>query len=420
MSEQGDESLDALADDSIAELPDASGIEASGTSTADKIIEFFNVWKKLVNWAKSWIAFFHQRPDLLFLLLSFLTIGGTIGWLWAMEIYDHLYGYMGPISSHIRAVHQLGYKGIRQLRDPNNTVPPAQIYRTIQDAAKLSDAQIAHVKVAMAARKAHDIAFELQPFYNDPLDDILQIQLQIQGIIILLLLLIIFVPFILGYLLWFIIKYWVKLIPAAAGFILEVCIKFFMDWIVAEVKQVFADVISVVVRIFTFGKKKKTVTVNMPVFSDYWGKWWKKYIQPLTDDMQKEYQCKIYARTKSIRDAMSKLAMPYRQTMAWFQKLKLRGLTMPYDEFQQLVLKRYPGFVASRPNLDAAQIKKLFYDKLKSQTKQPTTPALPATVSEPKASDKAVAAPFDPSELEDAPADATSAVVRESSCPVIL
>ena len=394
----------------------------AGTSRIDAFLDYINVWRP--------IYFFQSRPDLLFLLLSFISVAGVIAILWGLDMYDRMYGYLGPVSAHFKAVRELGYKGIAQLRDPTNQVDPAHIYKTIQNAAKLTDAQIVEVKVAMSARKAHDLAFGLHPFHHDPIDDILQTQLKVQTMIGLAVLLSIAWPFVLAYILWFLVKYWKVLFPAAGAFMLEVLMKFLVDTIVAEVKKVMGGVTNSVVKVFTFGRKKSpAVTVTMPVFSDYTDKWYAKYVQPPKDDASNEYTCKVLAKTRFARDAINALTVPFHQMVDWFRRIKARGIDIPFAQFRQLVLDTYPAFVTSHSEYidDLRVLERKFYKKVKADAKAAAkvdAAALPAqdepvaVVEGTEELPREIIETPTPAKATAAPTDATSAVV--DICPNIL
>ena len=396
--------------------------ETNKPSRLQNFLAFFNVYAQVTKLNN----FYQNRPDLMFLTLSIISITGVICILWGMDMYDHFFGYLAPLKGHLKLIRELGIKGITQLQDPDNEVHPSNIYKTIQDAAKLSDAQILQVKIAIGARKAHDQYFKIRPFHNDPLDDILQMALKMQLMLVIALILIVMWPFFIGYFWWIVIRFWKVLITRIIPmFFLEVCIKFFMDWIVAEVKKVFAAIINMIIKILTFGMAKgNTIKVTMPEFSGYVNTWWAKYVAPVVNDTRTEYLCKIQAKTKYVRNAIRMLITPYQNLVRWFHRLKARGIDIPFAEFRELVLKSYPGFVTSHAEYvtDLTDLDARFFTHIKKAARAKATPATVVVLPKTGLTKAPVTSELSqtPATIQDLspPMDATSAVV--DMCPVIL
>lgn len=266
--------------------------------------------------------------------------------LFAIEWYDDNIGYLRNVKHQIQLLNTFGYKNVFRLRNPLSDTQLATFYKKLSDLGTLDKRDVIRIKQISQAKLAHQAYFKPRVFYDNPLDALQMTGLQQKMLMASSLTLQLMYPFLFGFIVWFLLKYFTRyLFRAFAMFWLEVIFAFVIDWIVAEVKKVVADVVNMIVKILTFGLVGSAVLVTMPNFQDYWNNWWKKYIQPMINEIDDEYSCRFQAKARYVAAALEALMTPVNKIYSWWFMLKSYAIDIPYNEFKDFVLQTYPSFV---------------------------------------------------------------------------
>ena len=266
--------------------------------------------------------------------------------LFAIEWYDDNIGYLRNVKHRIQLLNTFGYKNVFRLRNPLSDTQLATFYKKLSDLGTLDKRDVIRIKQISQAKLAHHAYFRPRVFYDNPLDALQMTGLQQKMLMASSLTLQLMYPFLFGFIVWFVLKYFTRyLFRAFAMFWLEVIFAFVIDWIVAEVKKVVADVVNMIVKILTFGLVGSAVSVTMPKFQNYWNNWWKKYIQPMINEIDDEYSCRFQAKARYVAAALEALMTPVNKIYSWWFMLKSYAIDIPYNEFKDFVLQTYPSFV---------------------------------------------------------------------------
>ncbi len=305
-----------------------------------------SLWHRLSAWWQAFLGNDVREPDKrLYIRLSILLIlfgCGIICW----KIYDDNFGYLGALSTKLKVMKTAGWSSLNLMKKPMSPESLTQYFAAMREAGSLTNLELHGVQVAAAARKAHDAFFTFKVFHFDKAESAAHLATWAFLMGVATVMLYIAPIFLTLYTLWLLLKYFKYWTKAALGYLLEVNFKFIVDWIVAEVKKVFAEIVNMIVKVLTFGiKKGKTVTVSMPKYSDYVKKWYKKYITPVLREIDNEYGCRVDTRKRKIAKALGWILLPVKQIYSWYAMLKRYGLDLPLSEFRDSVMRTYPAFV---------------------------------------------------------------------------
>lgn len=332
-----------------------------------------------------------DRPDTRYLVEISLLASLVAFVIFAIAWYDDNVGYMKSVKHQIELLNAFGYKNVFRLKNPLSDTQLATFYKKLSDLGTLDKRDVIRIKQVSHAKLAHRAYFKPRPFYNNPFDSLHMTGLQQKMLMVSSLSLQLMYPFIFGFVVWFLLKYCTRyLFRAFAMFWLEVIFAFVIDWIVSEVKKVVAEVVNMVVKILTFGLVGSAVSVTMPNFQDYWNRWWSKYIQPMLNEIDDEYSCRFQAKARYVAAALEALMTPVNKIYSWWFILRTYAIDIPYNEFKELVLNTYPGFVERNARVAdrLEEIDKRFLDLLKGnlsrQAVNNKTAALKKAQSPPK------------------------------------
>ena len=304
-----------------------------------------------------------DRKDTRYLVQICLSVSLVGFVLFAMSWYDDNIGYLGNVKHQIELLSKYGYAGIVRLKNPLSDVQLDTFYKKLSELGTLDKRDIISIKNMSQAKKAHRAFFKPRPFYSNPTDSLQITGIQQKTLQISSLMLQLMYPFLAGFVVWFFMKYFTRyLFRAFAMFWLEVIFAFVIDWIVAEVKKVVADVVNMIVRILTFGLLGGAISVTMPNFKDYWNRWWNSYIQPMLNEIDDEYSCRFEAKMRFVAKAVEALMTPINKIYSWWFIMKSYAIDIPFNEFKELVLRTYPAFVEKNAGIadDLAEIDKRF------------------------------------------------------------
>jgi hypothetical protein len=304
--------------------------------------------------------------------------------LFSIAWYDDNIGYLGNVKHQIQLLSKYGYDGVVRLGKPLSDVQLDTFYKKLSELGTLDKRDIIGIRQLSQAKKAHEAFFKPRPFYNNPFDSLHMSGIQQKSLQISSFALQLMYPFLAGFIVWFLMKYFSRyLFPAFAMFWLEVIFSFTIDWIVAEVKKVVADVVNMIVRILTFGLLGGGVSVTMPNFQDYFNRWWNKYIQPMLNEIDDEYSCRFEQKMRYVAKAVQALVTPINKIYSWWFILKSYAIDIPYNEFKTLVLQTYPKFVERNATIadDLVDIDARFFALLKGKLSVPTTPVEETTTT---------------------------------------
>ena len=304
-----------------------------------------------------------DRKDTRYLVQICLSVSLVGFVLFAISWYDDNIGYLGKVKHQIELLSKYGYAGVVRLKNPLSDVQLDTFYKKLSELGTLDKRDIISIKNLSQAKRAHRAFFKPRPFYSNPFDSLQMSGIQQKTLQVASLTLLLMIPFLAGYVVWFFMKYFTRyLFRAMAMFWLEVIFAFVIDWIVAEVKKVVADVVNMIVRILTFGLLGGAVSVTMPNFKNYWNRWWNNYIQPMLNEINDEYSCRFEAKMRYIAKAVEALMTPINKIYSWWFIMKSYAIDIPYNEFKELVLRTYPAFVERNAGIadDLAEIDKRF------------------------------------------------------------
>ena len=308
-----------------------------------------------------------DRKDTRYLVQICLSVSLVGFVLFAIAWYDDNIGYLGNVKHQIELLSKYGYAGVVRLMNPLSDVQLESFYKKLSELGTLDKRDIISIKNLSQAKRAHRAFFKPRPFYSNPFDSLQMSGIQQKTLQISSFALQLMYPFLAGFIVWFFLKYFTRyLFKAFAMFWLEVIFAFVIDWIVAEVKKVVADVVNMIVRILTFGLLGGAVSVTMPNFRDYWNRWWNNYIQPMINEIDDEYSCRFEAKMRFVAKAVQALMTPINKIYSWWFILKSYAIDIPYKEFKELVLRTYPAFVERNAGIadDLADIDKRFLNFL--------------------------------------------------------
>lgn len=308
-----------------------------------------------------------DRKDTRYLVQICLSVSLVGFVLFAIAWYDDNIGYLGNVKHQIELLSKYGYAGVVRLKNPLSDVQLESFYKKLSELGTLDKRDIISIKNLSQAKRAHRAFFKPRPFYSNPFDSLQMSGIQQKTLQISSFALQLMYPFLAGFIVWFFLKYFTRyLFKAFAMFWLEVIFAFVIDWIVAEVKKVVADVVNMIVRILTFGLLGGAVSVTMPNFRDYWNRWWNNYIQPMINEIDDEYSCRFEAKMRFVAKAVQALMTPINKIYSWWFILKSYAIDIPYKEFKELVLRTYPAFVERNAGIadDLADIDKRFLNFL--------------------------------------------------------
>lgn len=287
-----------------------------------------------------------------------------------LKMYDDSFGYINSIKTKLKVLRNAGMSSLNYLKSPMSPSQLETYFARMRDAGNLSDLEMHSLHTAVIARKAHDAFFEPKLFQSNPAETAMHMATWAFIMAVGSVLMMIAPIFGAFYLLWFIIKYFSYLVKAVAGYWLEVVFKFVIDTIAATVKKVVAEVVNNIVKVLTFGAKKQSISVKMPVFSEYVAKWWKKYVNPLLKNIDDEYGCRIDTGKRKLAKTLGWILLPVKQMYIWYAEIKRYGVDLPFDQFRSIVMEKYPKFVQRNANYadDLTMLDAKFYEYLKRRT----------------------------------------------------
>lgn len=309
-----------------------------------------------------------SRPDLVLLFTVLAVIITTIGVNHLLKKWDDKYGYLGGLTTKIKLFHNLGLNRIMSLTKPMNDAQLESYFGLLRQAGQLDKESIWKIKTLASARQAHDAFFQLRPFFRDKTKNVNFMLARVNMLLITKLALIVLPYFLIGYVLWALIKYFKYWTKASTGFLLEVQYKYLISYIVYEISKIFSKIVTVMVKALTLGIVKKTIDIGQqPEYSKYVDAWWKKYVKPLVNDVNHEYGCRIDEAKRATAKAVGMLLLPVKQIYVWYIKLRRYGLDQPFEAFKRTVVTNYPAFVESNGRYadNLQYLDKKFYNLLR-------------------------------------------------------
>ncbi|CAL8461047.1 g845 [Coccomyxa elongata] len=285
-----------------------------------------------------------DRPDTRLLVHGVLIVTLTVLAMYVADAYDRRWGFLGGLRHQVGTLRKLGLEGTVNLKAPMTDQQLTSMYARLRELGTIDQRDVLSIRTAARARLSHDAYFRIRPFFRDPLEMQRLALVRLESLIYVNLLMVILPIFAAGYVVWFLMMYFQRyLVTACWMFFVECVVQFIIDWIVAEVKKIIGDAVNIIVKIVTLGFGGNVINVTMPNFSDYWNRWWASYVQPMLDDMSREYTCRFDDRKERLAELLETLFTPINKVYAWFVALKRHLADMPYAEFKSFVLATYPG-----------------------------------------------------------------------------
>jgi hypothetical protein len=316
-----------------------------------------------------------DRPDTRLLVHGVLIVTLTVLAMYVADAYDRRWGFLGGLRHQVGTLRKLGLEGTVNLKAPMTDQQLTSMYARLRELGTIDQRDVLSIRTAARARLSHDAYFRIRPFFRDPLEMQRLALVRVESLIYVNLLMVILPIFAAGYVVWFLMMYFQRyLVTACWMFFVECVVQFIIDWIVAEVKKIIGDAVNIIVKIVTLGFGGNVINVTMPNFSDYWNRWWASYVQPMLDDMSREYTCRFDDRKERLAELLETLFTPINKVYAWFVALKRHLADMPYAEFKSFVLATYPGFVSKNADIadDLIGVDRAFFRFLQGRAKRNT------------------------------------------------
>ncbi|CAK0778014.1 hypothetical protein CVIRNUC_004555 [Coccomyxa viridis] len=316
-----------------------------------------------------------DRPDTRLLVHGVLIVTLTVLAMYVADAYDRRWGFLGGLRHQVGTLRKLGLEGTVNLKAPMTDQQLTSMYARLRELGTIDQRDVLSIRTAARARLSHDAYFKIRPFFRDPLEMQRLALVRMESLIYVNLLMVILPIFAAGYVVWFLMMYFQRYIVTACWmFFVECVVQFIIDWIVAEVKKIIGDAVNIIVKIVTLGFGGNVINVTMPNFSDYWNRWWASYVQPMLDDMSREYTCRFDDRKERLAELLETLFTPINKVYAWFVALKRHLTDMPYAEFKSFVLATYPEFVSKNADIadDLIGVDRAFFRWLQGQAQQNT------------------------------------------------
>lgn len=316
-----------------------------------------------------------DRPDTRLLVHGVLIVTLTVLAMYVADAYDRRWGFLGGLRHQVGTLRKLGLEGTVNLKAPMTDQQLTSMYARLRELGTIDQRDVLSIRTAARARLSHDAYFRIRPFFRDPLEMQRLALVRLESLIYVNLLMVILPIFAAGYVVWFLMMYFQRyLVTACWMFFVECVVQFIIDWIVAEVKKIIGDAVNIIVKIVTLGFGGNVINVTMPNFSDYWNRWWASYVQPMLDDMSREYTCRFDDRKERLAELLETLFTPINKVYAWFVALKRHLADMPYAEFKSFVLATYPGFVSKNADIadDLIGVDRAFFRFLQGRAKTNT------------------------------------------------